>query len=134
MVERRVSTGYSQLERADMAVGSGLEDAGNLLLHLFTHFPDSATYWEPSVADTGLPGTVFLFQDRIENTLAPYEGLYIHKIATNLYDYISPSVNPTILRTGDLTSVGSSATVLLGNRVNAPDLFAGMGAGDSDHE
>lgn len=64
MVERRVSRGYSELQRADMAAQAGAADAENLLLHLFKNWPDSATYWEPRIADTSTPGTVFMFRDQ----------------------------------------------------------------------
>lgn len=67
MVERRVSRGYSELQRADMAAAAGTADANNLLLYLFANFPDSATFWDPKVADTATPGTVFMFRDKAAN-------------------------------------------------------------------
>lgn len=65
MVERRVSRGYSELQRADMAAQAGAADANNLLLYLFANFPDAATYWDPKISDNAeTPGTVYLFQQR----------------------------------------------------------------------
>lgn len=67
MVERRVSRGYSEILRAEIAAQAGLEDAGNLLLDLFSKYPDSATFWDPKIADTATPGTVFLYRDKAPN-------------------------------------------------------------------
>ena len=64
MAERRVSRGYSELQRADMAAQAGTADANNLLLYLFANFPDAATFWDPKISDTDTPGTVYLFQQR----------------------------------------------------------------------
>lgn len=64
MVEKRVSRGYSEILRAEIAAQAGVEDAGNLLLELFRDYPDSATYWEPKMGDTDTPGTVFMYQNR----------------------------------------------------------------------
>jgi len=64
MVERRVSRGYSELQRAEMAAQAGEADAKNILLYLFANFPDSVTFWDPKIADTATPGTVFMFRDR----------------------------------------------------------------------
>lgn len=63
MVERRVSRGYSEVQRAEMAAMAGVADAGSLLTQLFRDFPDSATYWDPAIAGTPTPGTVFMFRD-----------------------------------------------------------------------
>ena len=65
MVDQRVTKGYSEILRSEMAAKAGSADAENLLLQLFVNYPDSATYWEPNIADatTPLPGTVFMFRD-----------------------------------------------------------------------
>ncbi|MCW0220833.1 MAG: hypothetical protein OJI67_21070 [Prosthecobacter sp.] len=44
-IDKRVSTGYSNILRAEMAAQAGVADAGELLLDLFEKHPDSVTYW-----------------------------------------------------------------------------------------
>ena len=62
-IDKRVSTGYSNILRAEMAAQAGVADAGELLLDLFEKYPDSVTYWEPKMGEAGTPGTVFMYRD-----------------------------------------------------------------------
>jgi hypothetical protein len=62
-VDKRVSAGYSNILRAELAAKAAAADAGDLLLELFQQHPDSATYWDPKMGETETPGTVFMFRD-----------------------------------------------------------------------
>ncbi len=68
--ERRVSRGYSEILRAEMAATAAASDAKSTLLSLFKNFPDAATYWDTGLASTNAvapgnhpPGTVYMFRD-----------------------------------------------------------------------
>lgn len=63
MVEKRITRSYSEIARAELMAEAGLADAQQLLLELFTKFPDSCTFWDPAIADTSTPGTVFMYRD-----------------------------------------------------------------------
>jgi len=96
MVERRVSRGYSELQRAEMAAQAGAADANNLLLYLFQNFPDSATYWEPKVANAATPGTVFMFRDKAPNDAAiTYDG---SGYATNVKTFARPLMSGAVTK------------------------------------
>lgn len=72
-VDSRLSRGYSNVYRAELAADAAAADASNLLLELFKKYPDSLTYWEPGVGGTGgaetpsTPGTVFMYRDQTPN-------------------------------------------------------------------
>ncbi len=54
-----VTRGYSNVFKAEMAAKAGVADAQNVLLDLFTKYPDSVTYWDVRLGSTTTPGTVF---------------------------------------------------------------------------
>lgn len=62
-VDKRVSAGYSNILRAELAAKAGVADASEVLLDLFQKYPDSATYWDTKLGATETPGTVFMFRD-----------------------------------------------------------------------
>lgn len=63
LVEKRVTHAYSEVVRSEMAAQAGLADAQQLLLELFTQYPDSATFWDPAMGSSTTPGTVFAYRD-----------------------------------------------------------------------
>jgi len=63
LVEKRVTQSYSKVARAEMTAEAGQADAQQLLLDLFTNFPDSATFWDPAMGSSTTPGTVFAYRD-----------------------------------------------------------------------
>lgn len=63
MVETRITRSYSEIAKAELMADAGLADARQLLLELFSRFPDSCTFWDPAIADTSTPGTVFMYRD-----------------------------------------------------------------------
>lgn len=62
-VERRVTQGYSEMLRAEMAAKAGAAEASSVLVELFSKHPDSVTYWDPNMGATTTPGTVFMYRD-----------------------------------------------------------------------
>ncbi|WP_075090467.1 hypothetical protein [Verrucomicrobium spinosum] len=62
-VERRVTQGYSDILRAEMAAQAGTAEATSILVELFSKHPDSVTFWDPNMGGTTTPGTVFMYRD-----------------------------------------------------------------------
>ncbi len=62
IVEQRVSHGYSDVFRAQIAAQAGAEDARQKLLQLFSKYPNACTYWAANIGTSNTPGTVYMYR------------------------------------------------------------------------